>query len=105
MSSGITKVNRHASRQLATPPWLWLLLVAGAYLIFWEFVPKRDGPNPSPVLTPRTWLLLFVLALVVWILAFTIRFFRTFDPGVRRANKRAQAGDLAGGDRSHARAN
>src|SRR4051794_27139243 len=25
-----------------TPPWLWLLLIAGFTLIFWQFVPKNE---------------------------------------------------------------
>ena len=88
--------NRHASQQPATPPWLWLLLIGGLALIFWQFVPKNGRPNPRPVFTSRTWVLLTVGAVVVWLLAFAFQFFRLFDPGVRRANKRAQEGDLDG---------
>src|SRR4051812_40736041 len=27
-----------------TPPWLWLLLIAGFGLIFWQFAPKNEIP-------------------------------------------------------------
>src|SRR3954447_4869864 len=27
-----------------TPPWLWLLLIAGFGLIFWQFAPKNEVP-------------------------------------------------------------
>ena len=27
-----------------TPPWLWLLLIGGFALIFWQFVPKNETP-------------------------------------------------------------
>src|SRR5215831_15342342 len=29
-----------------TPPWLWLLLIAGFGLIFWHFQPKNEAPVP-----------------------------------------------------------
>ena len=29
-----------------TPPWLWLLLIAGFGLIFWQFTPKNEVPVP-----------------------------------------------------------
>jgi Tetratricopeptide repeat len=96
LSSGMTRPNRQAPHQPATPPWLWLLLLGGFGLIFYQFVPKHKGPNPPPAPTSLPWLLLSVIALVVWVLAFAIRFFSGFDPGVRRANKRALAGDLDG---------
>ena len=75
---------------------MWLLLISTLGLIFYKFVPKHEGPNPPPAPTFRTWLLLSVVVVVVWVLAFAIQFFRIFDPGVRRANKRALAGDLDG---------
>ena len=59
LSSGMTKANRQAPHQPATPPWLWLLLISSLLLIFWKFVPKREGPNPPPAPTFRTWLLLW----------------------------------------------
>src|SRR3954453_10978182 len=32
-----------------TPPWLWLLLIAGFGLIFWQFAPKNETQvNYSP---------------------------------------------------------
>ena len=96
LSSGMNKPGTIAPRQPVTPLWQWLLLLSILGLIFYSFAPKRAGPNPPPAMTSRTWLLLSVLAVVVWILAFAIRFFSIFDPGVRRANKRAQAGDLDG---------
>jgi tetratricopeptide (TPR) repeat protein len=88
--------NRKASQQPAIPPWLWVLLIGGLYLILWQFVPKTGRPNPRPVFTSQTWVLLTVGAVVVCLLAFAFQFFRLFDPGVRRANKRAQEGDLDG---------
>src|ERR1017187_8635905 len=27
-----------------TPPWLWLLLIAGFGLIFWQFAPRNETP-------------------------------------------------------------
>ena len=95
LSSGKTKANRQEPHQVATPPWLWLLLIFGLGLLFYKFVPKREGPNPPPPMFQH-WGLVSVVTIVVWILVFAIRFFWTFDPGVRRANKRALAGDLDG---------
>ncbi len=96
LSPGLTNANRLALHQRKTPFWQWLLLLSILGMIFWIYVPKHEGPNPPPEPTSPSWLLLAVVAIVVWILAFAIRFFRIFDPGVRRANKRAQAGDLDG---------
>ena len=96
VSSRLTRANRPASHQSTTPPWLWLFLISSLGLIFWKFVPKHEGPNPPPAPTSRTWVLALVVALIVGVLAFAITFFRLFDPGVRRANKRALAGDLDG---------
>jgi len=31
-----------STRGLPTPPWLWLLLIGGLALIFWQFVPKTE---------------------------------------------------------------
>jgi tetratricopeptide (TPR) repeat protein len=94
--SGTTKANRQAPHQAATPPWVWLLLLSSFGLIFYQFVPKREGPNPPPTPMFQHWLLPVVVVIVIWILAFAFQFFRIFDPGVRRANKRALAGDLDG---------
>jgi tetratricopeptide (TPR) repeat protein len=98
LSSRLTKANRQAPQRPATPPWLWLLLICSFGLVFWQFVPKREGPNPPPAPTFRPWLLFWLVALFLFvsILAFAIQFLRSFDPGVRRANKRALAGDLDG---------
>jgi tetratricopeptide (TPR) repeat protein len=93
----ITMSNRQAPQQAPTPPWLWLLLVGAFALVFWQFVPKNGRPNPRPVFASQTWVLLFVGAVVVWLLVVVaVQFFRNFDPGVRRANKRALEGDLDG---------
>ncbi len=94
----MTKANRQAPHQPAAPTWLWLLLVCSFGLIFWQFVPKREGPNPPPAPTFGLGFFLRCVALflLAYTLAFAIQFFRTFDPGVRRANKRALAGDLDG---------
>ena len=92
----ITESNRQASQQPATPRWLWPLLICGLYLIFWQLVPKNGKPNPRPVFATQTWVLLTVGAVAVSLFAFAFQFFRHFDPGVRRANKRAAEGDLDG---------
>jgi tetratricopeptide (TPR) repeat protein len=98
LSSGMTKTNRQAPHQPATAPWLWLLLISGLGLIFYKFVPKREGPNPPPAPTFGLGFFVRLVAffLFVCILTVAIQFFRLFDPGVRRANKRALAGDLDG---------
>jgi tetratricopeptide (TPR) repeat protein len=96
LSSGMSREIRIDARRRVTPPWQWLLLLGGFALIFWSFVPKRVGPNPAPAPASPSWWLLLVFALVIWVLAFAFQFFRTFDPGVRRANKRALEGDLDG---------
>ena len=89
-------VLRHQGQTLATRPWLRLLLLFRLYFIPWYFAPKRDWPQTQ--LSPNTWLslLLSFVGLVVWIVAFAIRSFRTMDPGVRCANKRALSRDLDG---------
>ncbi len=96
MSPGLTKANSLAPHQPVTPPWQWLLLLSIFGLIFWIYAPEQERPNPPPAPTFRSWLFPAVGALVVGILAFAIWFFRTFDSGVHRANKRALAGDLDG---------
>jgi tetratricopeptide (TPR) repeat protein len=92
----ITRSNRQSSKQPVAPPWVWLLLLGVFALIFWQYVPQNGKPNPGPVFMSRTWVLLTAGTVVVWLLAFAFQFFRTFDPGVRRANKRALEGDLDG---------
>ena len=59
---------------------------------------ETRGAESTSWPTSRAWLLLWVVAVSVFvcILTFAIQFLRTFDPGVRRPNKRAQAGDLDG---------
>jgi tetratricopeptide (TPR) repeat protein len=98
LPSGMTKPNRPAPHRRGTPPWVWLLLILGFGLIFYQIVPKREGPNRPPAPPFEPWLLLLWIGapVVAFILTVAIQFFRYFDPGVRRANKRAQAGDLDG---------
>jgi tetratricopeptide (TPR) repeat protein len=97
LSSGMINTIRPAPDRRVTPLWVWLLMLLGFGLIFYLFAPEREGPNPPPGPASQLSLLLWIVAPVVaLILLFAIRFFRHFDPGVRRANKRAQAGDLAG---------
>ena len=65
-------------------------------MIFYQFVPTNGRPNPRPVLTfpglvaPFGWRGRCLDSRV------RLSVLPTFDPGVRRANKRAQAGDLDG---------
>ena len=94
----MTKANRPAPHQPATPRWLWLLLICSFGLLFWQYVPKIEGPNPPPAPTFQIGFFVRIVALFLFvcILTFAIQFFRFFDPGVRRANKRALAGDLDG---------
>ena len=98
MSSGMTKANRQAPHQPATRPWLWLLLICSFGLLFWQYVPKIQGPNPPPEPTFQIGFFVRIVALFLFVFIFTfaIQFFRSFDRGVRRANKRALAGDLDG---------
>jgi tetratricopeptide (TPR) repeat protein len=96
LSFGTTQANREAPRQPGTPPWLWLLLILVFGLIFWQFVPKRERPNPPPAPTSWTWVLVPVVGLLVGLGLAAFRLLRNFDPGVRRAEKRALAGDLDG---------
>ncbi len=97
LSSGKSNVGRNAPQAQPTPAWLWLLLIGGFGLIFWQFVPRRDRPKPPPA--PVSWVTVTVFpaatiivigSLVAWL------YFRIFDRGVRRAEKRAQEGDLDG---------
>jgi tetratricopeptide (TPR) repeat protein len=93
----MTKANGQAPQQPDRRSRLRLLGICGLCYIFWIFVPKREGPNPPPAPTFRTsWLLWVALFFFICILAFAIPFIRNFDPRVRRANKRAVAGDLDG---------
>ncbi len=36
------RLSSNSSRRSLTPPWLWLLLIGGLALIFWQFVPKTE---------------------------------------------------------------
>ena len=97
MSSEKTRSVRLASQGPPTPAWLWLVLLGGFALIFWQFSPKRPGPKPPPAPSPWIWLLVFVgisvicfLATAIWKLRFNL------DWGVQRAEKRAREGDLDG---------
>jgi tetratricopeptide (TPR) repeat protein len=94
----MTKANRQEPHQQGGQARLLLLVIFGFGLTFWIFMPKRKGPNPPPPPTFQPWVPLSVVALFisVCILVFAIQIFRSFDLGVRRANKRALAGDLDG---------
>jgi hypothetical protein len=95
--SGTYKRERQASQGQPTPAWLWLVLIAGFALIFWQFVPKRPGQPPPQAPTSMIWVVAVVAAPFVFILAMVaFQFIRNFDPGVRRAQKRAAEGDLEG---------
>jgi hypothetical protein len=97
LSSGTTKGGRQASQQPATPAWLWLVLIGGFALIFWQFVPKHEGPKPPPAPVPWIWVLAPVGVVVAGMLAMlALPLLRNFDPGVLRAEKRAREGDLDG---------
>ncbi len=100
MSSGTTKGDRQAPQRTARPAWVWLLLIVGFAVVFWQFVPKRElpnPPNPRPSLISPIWLLGFYGVLIVVLLAvYAVALLRNFDPGVRRAEKRAREGDLDG---------
>ncbi len=54
----MTNANRPAPHRRVTPPWVWLLLIGGFGLIFYQFVPKREGPNRPPAPPFEPWLLL-----------------------------------------------
>ena len=96
MALKIIMSNRQASQKPPTPPWVRVLFISGLALIFWQFVPKNGRQKSRPVFTSQTWVLLTVCAVFICLLAFAFQFFRLFDPGVRRANKRAEEGDLDG---------
>ena len=88
--SATTKGGRQASQGPPTPPWLWLLLIGGFGLIFWQFVPNRPGPQPAPEPMSRIWVVVIVGVPAVLILAaVALQLLRNFDPGIRRAQKRS----------------
>ncbi len=91
--------SRMAARPGSTPPWIWLFLILGFSLTFWQFVPKaekRDRPQPARAISSYTPLLLTggIVALAGAFLAYG--FIRAYDFGIRRAEKRANAGDING---------
>ena len=95
--SGTNKGGRRESQGPHTPAWLWLVLIGGFALIFWQYVPNRPGPKPAPSPTSWIWLVVFVATPIVIILAaVALQLLRNFDPGVRRAEKRAAEGDVDG---------
>jgi tetratricopeptide (TPR) repeat protein len=74
-------------------------LIAGFGFVFWQFVPKRAGPNPppAPMALPSIWVTIFAGAVVIGILVLLAwQWCRNLDPGVRRPEKRASEGDLDG---------
>ncbi len=92
-----TKAIRQPLIPLAARPWLVLLLFLGFGWLCWYFAPKREGPNRPLSPSTQLWLLVpFIALFVCWMLAYASQYFRTNDVGVRRANKRALAGDLDG---------
>jgi tetratricopeptide (TPR) repeat protein len=99
LKSRTSQGGRQTTEGPATPAWLWLLLIAGFGLIFWRFVPKRAGPNrpPAPVSLPPFWASIVVGVVGIGILALLAwQWLRSLDPAVRRAEKRANEGDLDG---------
>jgi tetratricopeptide (TPR) repeat protein len=99
LSSGTSQGGRQATEGPRTPAWVWLLVLGGFALTFWQFVPKRAGqkPPPAPAPLPLIWLSIFVGVIVIGILALLAwQWLRHRDPGVRRAEKRASEGDLDG---------
>jgi tetratricopeptide (TPR) repeat protein len=75
------------------------MLIGGFGLIFWQYVPRRGGPNPppAPAHVPLMWVALPIVAVFIGVVALlAVQWFRNFDPGVRRAEKRASEGDLDG---------
>jgi tetratricopeptide (TPR) repeat protein len=84
------------SNQQATPPWVMLLMIATFAFIFWQFIPQKDRPRLPLEPTTQSWAFPLVGGLAAAGVAFAIQFFRLYDPAVRRANKRALAGDLEG---------
>ncbi len=95
--SGTHKDGRQASQAHPTPAWIWLVLLGGFALIFWQFTPKRPGPQPPHAPTSWIWILVFIGVPIVFILAVVaLQFIRNFDPGIRLAEKRAAEGDLDG---------
>ena len=95
--SGTNKGGRQEFQAHPTPAWMWLLLLGGFALIFWLYVPKRPGPQPPRAPTSSIWVLVFIGVPIVFVLAVVAwQLIRNFDPGIRRAEKRAAEGDLDG---------
>jgi hypothetical protein len=85
--------------------WLYLVLLGGFFLVFWNFLPKRvpagaDVPPPPAnsrltlgvllILAAPAVLFLLFLAYVLW------RMRRNYDPAASRALEKANAGDVEG---------
>jgi hypothetical protein len=97
LSSGTNKGGRQVTQRPTTPAWIWLLLIGGFALIFWQFVPKHPGAKPAPAPeSPGLVLLIVAVPIIVIVTVFAVQFLRNFDPGIRRADKRAAEGDLEG---------
>jgi tetratricopeptide (TPR) repeat protein len=89
--------GRNPSPASPTPAWQWLLLLGGFGLIFWLFAPDRVGPNPPAEPASRIWVLGFLWVVAIVMLSKAAwQHLRTFDRGVRRAQKLAQEGDVDG---------
>jgi hypothetical protein len=73
------------------------MLIFGFFVIFWQFLPKREGQNPAPAFRSIIVVLATVGVIFVACLAtIALPLLRNFDRGVRRAEKRARDGDLDG---------
>ena len=71
-------------------------MILGFAIIFYQYAPKRERPNPRPEPISWTAVLVLVVGLLAGLGLVAFQILRSFDWGVRRASKRAHAGDLDG---------